>query len=210
MQRRVILNRGHKAGVASLPSFSRSTPLNPISMDIGMGGRQTVPEVSDLLTAAKQLSPDQRRELLDRLALETQKPRSRNDRDVVMWSQALYEAIVEAFGDASGLGGPAAIQRLVAPAPSRASVEEFMQATGLTKLNVREQQVAYRLIARLLVDRAREVARHSGIPFSVKLAINCLSELRGIFDRAFPGYLRNGLAALIVRRMVSGEAATTR
>jgi len=210
MQRRVILNRGHRSGVALLSSPSRSTPLYPISMDMGMGGRESVPEVSDLLTAAQRLSPEQRRELLDRLALETQKPRSRNDRDVVMWSQAIYEAIVEAFGDASGLGGPAAIQRLVAPASNRASVEEFMQATGLAKLNVREQQVAYRLIARLLVDRAREVARHSGLPFSVKLTINCLGELRGIFDRAFPGYLRNGLAALIVRRMVSGEAATTR
>lgn len=204
MSRRITVNRGFREpGTSSF--VPPQTPLPHIYRYGDKGGR---PAVADLLTAAQQLSAEQRKELLDRLALASQSTRSRNDREVVMWAQALYEAIVDAFGSDAGVGGPALVQRQVATAAAWRPVEEFMQTSGMKDCNVREQQAVYRLLARLLVDRARDVAARSRIPFSLKLTINCLGELRGVFEAAFPGYLRNGLASLIVRRMASGETAT--
>ena len=157
-------------------------------------------ELQNLLNLADQLKPKDRKELLDRLALQhgLEVAPTASDRDLNMWSEAVHCALEESLGGEMGAGvGVLAIRRLVGARSAWAPVSEFMRTSKLSDLTVMERQSCYGMLAKLLVDHARYVARQSGAPLGPKLVSPCAGSIRGIVDRAFPGYLAAGLLHVI-------------
>lgn len=169
--------------------------------------REAQGNMDDLLAQASRLNAADRRELLARLALAEQQSKG-EDRDLDMWSSSLYEALVRDAGRASGtVPGPMVIRQLVSPPSLWGPLRDFMSASGLSGLSVAERRSVYGLLARLLVEDAREFADWSRAPMGPRLAAQRAVGIAGVFDRAFPGYLRSGLAPFVARRLASGAAA---
>jgi len=160
-------------------------------------------EVTDLLG---RMSEQQKKEMLDRLLLEKQTAAAStgSNRDVDMWSTAVYTELVRVTRSSDqGLVGQGVVRKLLGVATTWRPVEQFMQATGLMELTVTERQAAYYLLADLLVRHARAVARRSGAPLGAKLAGQCVSNLPGLVDQAFPGYAEAGMLKVVARQRMA-------
>ncbi len=156
-------------------------------------------EVGELTRLADQLSPADRQQLLDHLALK-QSNEAGDPREVEMWCGAIYEALQDTLGASAGaMGGPMLVRRVVGSPSVWRPVDSFMQSSGLADLQVRERQLVYGMLADLLVKYAAQVAGHVGVPLSVKFVGNNAINLAGVFEQSFPGYLAAGLAPTIAR-----------
>lgn len=221
MTKRVMLTRPAYQGKgitrASVTSTERKkspagTPPPPLSL---REEREGVPSkraggeitIDQILAMADKLEATEKQRLLDHLALSRQ-PQPEQARDVEMWSVAIYEALQHALGASSGaMGGPMLVKRAVASPSCWKPVEQFMQASKLAELQVRQRLLVYAMLADLLVKHASYVAKKSGAPLSPKLVGNCSASISGVFDAAFPGYLQAGLAPIIARQLaISGSA----
>lgn len=161
----------------------------------------------EVLAQALQLNSVERRSLMAELSLADQRGGADEwARDKEMWAIAVHEALQTALGASDGaVQGPALIRRVMAASAAWAPVLDVIQAMGRDKMEVVERQAVYRFLAVLLVDRSREVARYAKTPLSLKLVANNAGNLRGIFDRSFPGYLAAGLGRLIARQIAAGR-----
>lgn len=157
-------------------------------------------EAGELAEQILKLSPKDRKELLDQLLLEQQLTERKADRDVDMWAAAVHRELVRRIGASDGgVIGITIVRKLVGTAVSWGSVETFMRASKLAELAVVERQRVYFMLAELLVRHALVVARRGGFPLSAKLVAQCTSNLAGVFEDAFPGYLEAGLAKMVAR-----------
>lgn len=164
--------------------------------------------VEDLLSKANLLSPTERKELLAKLSLASQTKLGEETRDIDMWAQAVYDGLVSVIGaDGEGVPGPTVVKRLLAVPTAWAPVSSFMRASKMDQVTVSQRQSAYHMLANLVIENARYVARTSRIPLSPKLVGNCASNITGIFDQAFPGYLQSGLAHIVVRRLTDSKTS---
>lgn len=186
-----------------------STPSPSPSKEGRRGWGNTQPQateqkksVEELILLANLLTPSERKELLARLALTSQTLPIEQTRDVDMWAQAVYEALVAAVGyEGEGVQGPALVKRSVGNPAAWGPVSNFMKASKLDGLKVTERQAVYLMLAKLVVSNARGVARHADIPLSAKLVGTCSSNITGIFEQSFPGYLQSGLVLMVARRL---------
>lgn len=116
-----------------------------------------------------------------------------------MWAGAIYEALQHKLGASGGsLGGPMTIKRAVGAASAFGFIRDFMADSGLADATVMEKQSFYKLLARLLVNHAADVARHVGAPLSVKFVANNSNNVAAVFERSFPGYLQSGLMRVML------------
>ena len=168
------------------------------------GWMDRTPIFSEILENARKLSDSERKELAEALLLDlhvASKAVKDCDRDIQMWSTAVYEGLTRVVGGGgAGLMGPTLARKHLAVVSAWKPVEEFMQMSGLADLTVIERQQCYNLLAMMTVSHAKAVARKSGAPLCVKLVSKCTGSLSGLFDNAFPGYLAAGLAKAIIRR----------
>lgn len=164
--------------------------------------------LDDLLILANGLPKSERKQLLATLALDSQLTESSGTRDPDMWSRAVYDGLVAATGGQDGgVVGPAVVKRLVATPAAFRPVASFMETSKMATLTVTERQSIYGALAKLVIENARAIARRSNIPLSPKLVSNCATNITGIFDQSFPGYLANGLALIVARRITSPNQA---
>jgi len=156
-----------------------------------------------VVALAASLKPASRKKLLDQLALlAAQDKTGKADRDISMWATSVYEAFTRAFGASAGAGqGPLVFQRVLGASTAWAPVEAFMQASGLAQQAVVKRQAVYRLLAHLVVQRAKSVAAHTRAPVSLKFVANVAREVNAIFEAEFPGYLAAGLAPLVAAQL---------
>lgn len=207
--RKVMLTRPayktHVVSQAKQQTPGKSTPPTPLPLKGGrVGGaiplgNQTEDKIEALQRQAEGLSAADRRRLLDALALAELNAGTEADRDLVMWAQCVAEALE---GVTSMSYGPLVVRKALATRPAWMPVQELIKATKAP--DVQARQSVYGLLSRLLVGHADEVSKRSGAPLSAKLVANCAPNIAALFDQAFPGYLRNGLAPLVVRQLVSG------
>lgn len=168
------------------------------------------PSVEELLESVALLTPQLQKQFLDRAAAQLLLTASadRADRDVSMWSVAVYSAFCEAVGGPAAAGvGPQVLRRLLGAASAWAPVEQFMATARLSELPVADRQAVYNMLADLLVQHARGISRRTKAPFSAKLLSTTVVNIAGLFDTAFPGYLEAGLAHVVARRHRSLQAA---
>lgn len=159
-----------------------------------------------ILALASKLSASDRRQLLAELALAEQQSRVKpgDDRDQAMWTEGVYSALHRAIGQQGGAGaGPLPLRRMMSAPANWEPVREFMMQSALQKLSVPRRQAVYMMLGELLVDHALGVARFSGVPLSARFVANCAARLPHIFDAAFPGYLRAGLASVIAAQLTA-------
>lgn len=166
-------------------------------------------DTDSLLEQILALEPTAQKELLDRVAahqlLNSSKP---TDRDVSMWSVAVYDAYCRAVGGPGAAGvGPHLVRKVLAASAAWTPVAQFMAGTQLQTFDVTDRQAIYMLLADLLVKQARSIARYTGAPFSPKLIANCTANISALFDDAFPGYLEAGLVTVVARQMRAKVAA---
>lgn len=154
--------------------------------------------INALLAQADKLPPAARKQLLDQLALKAS-TEQHDPRDVDMWAGAIYEALQRQLGAGGGsLGGPMTVKRAVGAPSAFGFIRDFVVDSGLADATVMERQSFYKLLARLLVNHAADVARHVGAPLSVKFVANNSNNVAAVFERAFPGYLRSGLMRVML------------
>jgi hypothetical protein len=169
--------------------------------------KEKTPEITDpeqLSSLIDSLSPQQQKQLLDLLALKASTPDAGEARDLEMWSGAIYDALQKALGHAGGaMGGPLAVKRSCGAPSAWAPVRDFLNASGLAKLEVRHRLSTYRVIADLVVAHASRVSKRTGAPLSPRLVCNCMGSVAGIFNAAFPGYLEAGLACVVARQLAT-------
>lgn len=161
----------------------------------------SIPEggVESVVELVRKLNDVQKKELLALLALDaTEQVSGSDDRDVRMWSEAVADELADVTHTSVG---PLLVRKVLAPKASWAVVHELVTAAGrATPLTVQERQSMYCLLAGVLVNHANYVAKSSGAPLSAKLVGNCVVNLPGLLDDAFPGYLHAGLMPLVVRQ----------
>ncbi len=175
------------------------TPPLPVPL---AGEKKENVTVEGLLAAAEQLNAADRKTLLAHLALNEQTSSQGSGRDLDMWAQAVYEALVQAVGTEAGAGqGPALVKRSLGLPAAWAPVVAFMEASKLRSLTVTERQSVYALLAKMVVQNARFISRKSGAPLSAKLVGNCATHVASLFDNAFPGYVSSGLALIVARQL---------
>jgi len=163
-------------------------------------------EVESILEQTKTLTSKQRQELLDQLSLANQMTRrAGDDRDLDMWAGAIYNALTSCVPASDGSGfGQLLVKRALAPTQNWRPIQNFMQDSKLCELRVVERASVYHMLAELLVQHAQHVADRSGAPLGPKLVGSCAHGIAGVFDKAFPGYLRAGLAKIAARQLVRG------
>lgn len=212
--KRTILTRPVRTGPVYTKS-GKTTPLPPPLRE-GRGGgvppdRGLVEEkksVDDLLDQASKLSAAERKELLAKLALGVNQTRTSNPRDLDMWIEAVYTGLAASNGAGDGAGvGPAAVKRILGSPACWGPVADFMAASKLDDLKVAERQSVYYLLAGLVIKHAAYVSRQSGAPMSAKLVGSCSTNITGLFDQAFPGYLGAGMAKIVARRLTQPQEA---
>lgn len=121
-------------------------------------------------------------------------------REVDLWSQAVYEALVESLGGVAVVDyGPAIIKRLMASRSTWQPVQRLASAIGLLDMKPGDLLQAFKLLADLLVDYARAAARKSKVPMTPKLVASCAVNIVPVFESNFPGYLQSGLAMIPFR-----------
>lgn len=162
--------------------------------------------VAGLLEQAQALTAKQRQELLDQLSLANRMTRSaEQDQDLDLWATAVYEALTERAGPSDGSGyGHLLVKQSLASSQNWRPVQDFMQESRLCELKQVERAGVYFMLADLLVQHAQRLASYRGIPLGPKLVGSCASSIAGVFDQAFPGYLRAGLAKIAAIQLVKG------
>lgn len=168
-------------------------------------------KVQQALAIVTTMTKPERQSLLDHLALEvtsTKKSNLKHDRDVELWLMAVTDALdsILRSGGSSGSGIGMVKRTWNASSSSYEQFNSFMVRSKLQELNVAARSSCYGLLAELLVKHASFVAHKSGAPLSPKLVFNCLPNLAGLFDNAFPGYLEGGLAKAVVLSRIKGTA----
>ena len=220
LQRRVITERpvydrpAYTRGNSSLLNNISHTPVaHPSTRGVCVGGgfedgsrmqaHVHASPAEQLLAEMMKLSVAEQKELLDRVAAQAllEQTAKRADRDVAMWAEAVYRAYCSAVGGPGAAGvGAQVFRRLLGAASAWQPVEQFMSSAKLLELPVVDRQAVYNMLADLLVQHTRSVARYTGAPFSVKLISGQTVHVAGLFDNAFPGYLEAGLAHVVARR----------
>jgi hypothetical protein len=187
-----------------IPPFTRGGYIHP-HFPLQQEEKKST-KLSELLAGAESLSPSERKELLARLSLFSLKPTPRqDDRELEMWTQAVYSALERAVGAGSGGGGgPMVLRRLLSASKNWGATQDFMATPGLRELDVGARQSVYMLLAEILVGHAKQLAQHIGAPLGPKFVANCSADVGALFESAFPGYLSSGLVGLVARRRVAG------
>lgn len=163
--------------------------------------------LDSVLELVEQLSSTEKKQLLAKLALQAQINGKGDGRDLDMWALAVYDALASSIGSGGGgVQGVASVKRVLSAPNAWGPVAGFMESTKLDQLTVTERQSVYAMLAKLAVKRARAVANHGNIPMSAKLVGTCSSNLAGLFDQAFPGYLASGLALLVAKQLVGSKS----
>jgi hypothetical protein len=126
------------------------------------------------------------------------------DRDLDMWAAAVYDALTATDRAQAEEGyGQLVVKRLLSPTSIWRPVQEFMRQAKLNELTVVERGSVYRMLAALLVDHARSISDFTGAPLGPKLVGSCTGNIAGVFEKAFPGYVRAGLAKIAARQLVT-------
>lgn len=176
------------------------TPPHPLPL---VGEKQKV-SVDEAIALADRMTSADRKTLLARLALADQTSKQGSGRDLDMWAQAVYAALVQAVGTEAGAGqGPAIIKRSLGLPAAWAPVNSFMEASKLRSLTVTERQSVYALLAKMVVQNARFISRKTGAPIGAKLVANCATHVASLFDNSFPGYAASGLALIVAKQLTS-------
>lgn len=221
MRKRVILTRpatNPSVVVRKVSSAQQNTnppcsppPSPPIGGGVrgvkfaAAGKQEEVSKVEQATSLFATMTDEERKQTLDLLALRCAiSGRAADDRDLAMWSEAVYSALVASATPEDGAAhGPLLVKRLLAASHSWSPVDEFMRRSKLSELTVSERQAAYQLLARLLVEHAKQVADYVGAPLTPKFLSNQTPALAGVFEKSFPGYVAAGLARIIARRSVT-------
>ena len=147
----------------------------------------------------------QKQELLDLLALElSTSAKNAEDPDLGMWSVAVCSALEGAIGpEGGGNYGQVLVRRSLGTPAAWRPVGAFMESSGLLAEPKNIRQSVYLMLGRLLVDHALGISDHTGAPMGPKLVATCAANIRGVFERSFPGYLAAGLAPVVARPMAT-------
>lgn len=213
MSRRSNLAPPLRTGNSSSSGFVRARPgeagppptPSPFKGEVGGGGLSPAapaPTLEDLERLALNLGAADRRLLLAKLSLANTDADAGETRDLDMWTAAVYDALLATNGGTGGgLPGPAAVKRALAASGAWSIVRGFMADAKLDVLTVTERQGVYNMLAELTVKHAHHVSMRSQAPLGPKLVANCSTNISSIFDKAFPGYVKAGLAPVIARQM---------
>lgn len=118
------------------------------------------------------------------------------DRDVSMWWSSFYEALQGVVNSSAGLPSPGQLQELYKA--EYEVVQKFMQDSKLRSLDVPQRLRVYQVLADILMLHCKRMTSYHDIPLSAKYAANNMQHLPELFDVAFPGYLRAGMARIAI------------
>ena len=163
--------------------------------------------VDGVVKAWRALAPAERKQALALMSLDMQRGSGGEAADRDLWAEAVQEALAAALGPSDGAGhGPQVVRRVVAAPAAWSPIADFFSMARLDAMPKNHRYAVMRLLARLLVQRAKKVAHHADIPLTPKLVATNAQHIAGIFDSAFPGYASSpALVSIVARRLIGGE-----
>lgn len=180
----------------------------PLQGDRGVGGvamsRQTVNEAKTLID---RMNKEQRKEIGDYLAFISLGRKTggtvqdlKSNRDLGLWGDALVEALGQA------------LPSLVMSKHVQASVMQQLESSSVLAESIISQAAIpasqsymrnafYRVLANLLVQHSRSVAKYVKAPLSLKFCLGQADNLAGLVEDAYPGYLQSGMMKVVLQQM---------
>lgn len=190
---------------ATPPTTPHPTPYKG---DRGVGGvamsRQTVNEAKTLIDA---MTKEQRKEVADYIAFLGQGRRAtrtaqdlKSNRDLGLWGDALVAALGQALPSlVTSKHIPASvIQQLE---QSSVVAESIISQAAIPASQSYMRNAFYRLLANLLVQHSRSLAKYVKAPLSLKFCLGQVDGLHGLVEDAYPGYLRSGMMKVVLQQM---------
>ena len=165
-------------------------------------GLQGILDGLDSLTALE------RKQLLDRLALQELSTKTDQDRDISMWAVSLQSGLVAFVGGLGGSAyGVAHVRKLAGAAKAWAPVADLAAALGMESLSISERQAAYNVLASVLLQHAKQAASRNGAAMSLNYVLNCAQSIGAAFEASFPGYISGGCGRLLFAMMRKARVA---
>lgn len=123
-------------------------------------------------------------------------------RDEEMWFASLQHHLAEITGS------PTVERKLQAATLGSiqegfACVHAFVQATGMGKSASYDRKALYNLLAGFVVEHAQHLAARISIPLTLKFVLQNVENVPALFDRAYPGYVRAGLACMVLDKVIN-------
>jgi len=185
------------------PQIQNSTSNSPRKARADVGGASLATNgLEGLMEQLDGLTPLERKQVLDHLALQSLSTKTDQDRDIALWSVAVQRGLVAILGglDVSAYG-VAHVRKLLGTAKTWRPVADLAVSLGMDKLQVVERQAAYDVLARVLLDYASASARRTGAALSLMYVVNCCQSIGAAFNAAFPGYIAGGCGPLLFAMM---------
>lgn len=159
-------------------------------------------DLQGLLNGLDKLTPTERKQLLDHLALQTISTKTDQDRDIAMWSVSVHDGLLATLGglDMSAYG-VIQIRKLLGAAKTWRPVADLATALGMDKLPVTERQYAFHVLAGVLLRFATASAQRTGASLTLPYVVNCCQSIGAAFNAAFPGYIAGGVGPLMFNMM---------
>lgn len=167
-------------------------------------------DIDEVLDHAMKLDRKQAKQLLDQLALRMQMTdKSLHNRDLEAWVSCVHNELNRELGAENSYGIMQVRKALGEPECWR-PVEAFMAAAGMESRTSAERRAMYMLLAELLIEHTRYETRRMKFGLVLSSVARYVVDLVAIFDDAFPGYLRSGLAFMVAdqqQKIATGATA---
>lgn len=187
-------------GIKKLP------PLTP-SIEGGwwVGFFTTIPAVSDdelnlLKIFLSKINKKTQKELSDFLLLELKPKEKDSERELNIWISCVLthlKAVLPATSAQIARNSP--IRKLCSE--SYYEVSKYITAGNVPKLNIIRTSALLNLLAELLVRHCNGVSKKKNFPLSLKYILQSTYLVSGLFDNAFPGYMKNGMLDIVLDKL---------
>lgn len=160
--------------------------------------------IKELKLFLRKLPKSLKKELSDFLLWETASASSKNvDRELNLWVDSILFYLRTIL--------PSTSDKIMPKNPiyksfveSHREVSAFCAGSDVPVMTIYQRALLYNILAELLVKYSAALARKHKFPLSLKYVLQSSSRIPGLFDSAYPGYLRSGLLLMVLKsRQVS-------
>ena len=162
------------------------------------------------LDHVSKLDRKQAKQMLAQLSLRMEtSDKAVQNRDLEAWCASVHAELSKELGTDRAYG-LMQVRKALSEPEHWEPVEAFMEAANFDQYTSAQRRAMYMLLAEMVLDRAYEDTKRFGGTVTLLAIGRCTVDLVRIFDDAFPGYLRSGLAFMVAeqqQRIATGKTS---
>jgi hypothetical protein len=156
--------------------------------------------VKDLKSLLQKLPPNLKKEVSDFLLLDLVVKSKDTDRELDLWINSVLFHLRAIL--------PSTSTRIMRNTPayklfvdSHKDLIAFTMTSDVPTLTIYQRGALYNILAEMLVKHCSALSKKHKFPLSLKYVLQSSSLVAGLFDNAYPGYLRSGMLLLILDKL---------